>query len=110
MERSGSFRESMENSMSKNSSSTPQAEVMNFFQYLPFDSKLMAADYRSNKHGDLKRGISVALGFSADDSPLNISKGKPSLEELKRSLRETSNKARYFIVYLILKIGNRISW
>lgn len=94
MERSGSFRESMENSMSRNSSSTPQAEVMNFFQYLPFDSKLMAADYRSNKHGDLKRGIIVALGFSADDSPLNISKGKPSLEELKRSLRETSNKAR----------------
>ncbi|KAI3407429.1 uncharacterized protein J3R85_020999 [Psidium guajava] len=101
MERSGSFRESMENLMSRNSSSTTQADVMSFLQCLPFDSKMMAADHRSTKQGDLKRGISVALGFSADDAPSSISKGKllgsPSLEELKRigiGLRETSKKAR----------------
>ncbi|KAF8036534.1 hypothetical protein BT93_C2303 [Corymbia citriodora subsp. variegata] len=97
MERSGSFRESMENSTStsRSSSSIAPAEVMNFLQRLP--PKLMAADHRSNKQGDLKRGVSVALGFSADDAPASISKGKPSLEELKRirnGLRETSNKAR----------------
>lgn len=101
MERSGSFRESMENLMSRNSSSITQADVMSFLQCLPFDSKMMAADHRSTKQGDLKRGISVALGFSADDAPSSISKGKllgsPSLEELKRigiGLRETSKKAR----------------
>ncbi|XP_030448379.1 uncharacterized protein LOC115671056 [Syzygium oleosum] len=95
MERSGSFRESMENSMLRNSTLITKTEVMNFFQSLQFDSK--AADHRSNKQVDLKRGLS-ALGFSADDAPSSISKGKllgsPSLEELKRIVTGLRDKAR----------------
>lgn len=95
MERSGSFRESMENSMLRNSTLITKTEVVNFFQSLQFDSK--AADHRSNKQVDLKRGLS-ALGFSADDAPSSISKGKllgsPSLEELKRIGTGLRDKAR----------------
>ncbi|KAK4775246.1 hypothetical protein SAY86_010181 [Trapa natans] len=107
MDRSGSFRESMETSpasslhaVPRNSSVIAQTDVLNFFQCLPFDSKLLALDHKSNRQGDLKRNVAVALGCSPD-SPANILKGKlvalPSPEELKRvklGLRESSSKAR----------------
>lgn len=116
MDRSGSFRESMETSATsslhavpRNSSVIAQTDVSNFFQCLPFDSKLLALDHKSNHQADLKRSIAVALGFSPD-SPANILKGKlvalPSLEGLKQvklGLRECSRKAGYpFSIYINL--------
>ncbi|XP_057968447.1 uncharacterized protein LOC131157978 [Malania oleifera] len=114
LDRSGSFRESMDNpilsalpSMSRSSSSVVQGDVTNFFQYLRFDPKLMAADHKVHRPGDLKRHISSALGVSPDDSPSTSSKGKllpsPVPEELKRAkagLRDSSNKAREHVKIL----------
>ena len=108
LDRSGSFRENMENpilsslpSMSRSSSSVSQGDVMNFLQCLWFDPKLMFADHKFSRQVDFKRLTSAALGFPVDDSPSGSSKGKPlpspSPEELKRlkaGLLESSIKAR----------------
>ncbi|XP_057467229.1 uncharacterized protein LOC130756685 isoform X3 [Actinidia eriantha] len=108
LDRSGSFRENMENpilsslpSMSRSSSSVSQGDVMNFLQCLWFDPKLMVADHKFSRQVDFKRLTSAALGFPVDDSPSGSSKGKPlpspSPEELKRlkdGLCESSIKAR----------------
>ncbi|KAA8523278.1 hypothetical protein F0562_009701 [Nyssa sinensis] len=104
LDRSGSFRENMENpilsalpSMSRSSSTVTQGEVTNFLQCLRFDPKSMATDH---KRGDFKQLSSAALGLPPDDSPSGSSKGKlpsPSPEELKRlkaGLRESLMKAR----------------
>ncbi|KAK8581828.1 hypothetical protein V6N13_144828 [Hibiscus sabdariffa] len=107
-DRSGSFRETMENqilsslpSMSRSTSVIAQGDVSNFFQCLRFDAKVVAADYKSSRQGDFKRHINVAFGISADESPTVSSKGKllpsPIPEEIKRvkaSLRDSSVKAR----------------
>ncbi|GMI81313.1 SAGA complex subunit 2A [Hibiscus trionum] len=107
-ERSGSFRETMENqilsslpSMSRSTSVIAQGDVSNFFQCLRFDAKMVAADYKSNRQGDFKRHINGALGISAEGSPTMSSKGKllpsPIPEEIKRvkaGLRDSSVKAR----------------
>ncbi|KAK8543729.1 hypothetical protein V6N13_025898 [Hibiscus sabdariffa] len=108
LDRSGSFRETMENqivssmpSMSRGSSVAVQEDVSKFFQCLRFDPKVVAADHKSNRQGDVKRHINVALGLSADESPTPLSKGKllpsPIPEEIKRvktGLRDCSVKAR----------------
>ena len=97
MDRSGSFRESMENPIlsslpnnSRGSSAVTQGDVSSFLQCLRFDPKVVAADHKSNR-----------LGFSADDSLSGLSKGKilssPVPEEIKRvkvGLRESIVKAR----------------
>ncbi|XP_038696142.1 uncharacterized protein LOC119993202 isoform X2 [Tripterygium wilfordii] len=107
IDRSASFRESMENpilsslpNMPRSSSCVTQGDAVNFFQCLRFDPKVVAADHKSNRQGDLKRLINVALG-SVDDSPSVSLKGKllpsPIPEEIKRvrsGLRESSVKAR----------------
>ena len=108
LDRSGSFRENMENpilsslpSMSRSSSSVSKGDVINFFQCLRSDLKLMVADHKFIRQVDFKRLTSAALGFPVDDSPSGSSKGKPlpssSPEELKRlkaGLPESSTKAR----------------
>ena len=108
LDRSGSFREIAENrilssvpSMSRSSSILVQEDVSNFFQCLRFDPKVVAADHKSNRQGDFKRHINVALGISADESPTVLSKSKllpsPIPEEIKRvkaGLRDCSIKAR----------------
>lgn len=106
LDRSGSFRENMENpilsslpSMSRSSSAVSQGDVRSFLQCLRFDPKQMAADPKFNRPVDFKRLTSVAFGIPVDDSPSASSKVKPtpSLEELKRlkaGLRESSSKAR----------------
>ncbi|XP_022749947.1 uncharacterized protein LOC111299171 [Durio zibethinus] len=108
LDRSGSFRETMENqilsslpSMSRSSSIVAQGDVSNFFQCLRFNPKVVAADHKSNRQGDFKQHINVALGISADESPTVLSKGKllpsPVPEEIKRvkaGLRDCSVKAR----------------
>ncbi|KAM1047180.1 hypothetical protein ACFX2C_026572 [Malus domestica] len=108
LDRSGSFRESMENpmlsslpNMSRSTSAVTQGDVTNFFQCLRFDPKLVAAEHKSNRQGDLKRLMSVALSISPDESPSASVKGKlllsPIPEEIKRvkaGLRESSIKAR----------------
>ncbi|GAB2267741.1 hypothetical protein Dimus_002722 [Dionaea muscipula] len=106
-DRSGSFRDSMENpmlsslpSMSRSSSAVTQDDVTSFFQCLRFDPKSIGADYKFNRQSELKRVLSVALGFSQDDSPSTSSKGKiisSSPEELKKAkvvVRESISKAR----------------
>lgn len=107
LDRSGSFRDSMENpilsslpSMSRSSSSVTQVDWMNFFQSLPFDPKVVAPDPKHHRQADHKRLVS-ALGISSDDSPSGSSKGKllpsPQPDELKQykaGLRESSLKAR----------------
>ncbi|XP_021637956.2 uncharacterized protein LOC110633597 isoform X2 [Hevea brasiliensis] len=105
LDRSGSFRESMENpllsslpNMTRSSSVVAQGDVLNFFQCLRFDPKAVFADYKSKNQGDFKRLLNVALGMSVDESPSGPSKGKvPAPEEIKRlkaGLRESSVKAR----------------
>ncbi|GAB4837992.1 hypothetical protein Ancab_027518 [Ancistrocladus abbreviatus] len=108
LDRSGSFRESMENpvpsslqSMPRSSSAVIQEDIIGFFQCLHFDPKSVAADYKLYRQGELKRILSVALGISQDDSPSSSSKAKllssPPTEEVKKAkaiLRESSDKAR----------------
>lgn len=107
LDRSGSFRESLENpnlstlpNMSRSASAVSQGEVLNFLQCLHFGRKLVATDEKSNRQGDFSRQLQLALSMSPDDSPSSSSKGKlPSVmpEEIKRmkvSLRECSIKAR----------------
>ncbi|KAG7984023.1 hypothetical protein I3843_04G136200 [Carya illinoinensis] len=108
LDRSGSFRENMENpilsslpNMSRSSSAATQGDVVNFFQFLRLDPKLLAAEHKSNRQVDLKRHVSLALSASPDDSSSGSLKGKllssPVPEEVKRvkaGLRESSVKAR----------------
>ncbi|MBA0806802.1 hypothetical protein Gohar_022655, partial [Gossypium harknessii] len=107
LDRSGSFRETMENQilpslsgMSRSGSVVAQEDVSNFFQCLRFNPKVVASDHKSRRQGDFKRHINVALGISADESPTVLSKGKllpsPIPEEIKRlkaGLRDSSVKA-----------------
>ncbi|XP_044463715.1 uncharacterized protein LOC123194538 isoform X2 [Mangifera indica] len=108
LDRSGSFRESMENpilaslpNMSRGSSSVTQGDVSSFFQCLRFDPKDVVADHKSNRQGNFRQHMNSALGVSVDDSPNGLSKGRPLPcpvpEEIKRAkagLRENSVKAR----------------
>ncbi|XP_024016154.1 uncharacterized protein LOC18025793 isoform X2 [Eutrema salsugineum] len=107
MERSSSFRESMEHSapshpsMLRSTSPIAQTDVTNFFQCLRFDPKVVAADHKSIRQGDFKRHMNTALGIQGDESPSGALKGKsipsPIPEEIKRlktGLRENNVKAR----------------
>ncbi|CAE5989987.1 unnamed protein product [Arabidopsis arenosa] len=107
MERSSSFRESIEHSvpshpiMLRTTSPIAQTDVTNFFQCLRFDPKVVAADHKSIRQGDFKRHVSIALGIQGDESPSGSLKGKfipsPIPEEIKRfkaGLRENNVKAR----------------
>ncbi|XP_038991544.1 uncharacterized protein LOC120114832 isoform X1 [Hibiscus syriacus] len=108
LDRSGSFRETMENQiqsslsrMSRSTSLVAQGDVSNFFQCLCFDPKVVAAEHKPSRQGNFKRHIKIALGISPDDSPTPLSKGKllpsPIPEEIKRvkaGLRDCTVKAR----------------
>ncbi|KAL4318819.1 hypothetical protein GQ457_18G001480 [Hibiscus cannabinus] len=108
LDRSVSFRETMENqiqsslpSISRSTSLVAQGDVSNFFQCLCFDPKVVAAEHKFSRQGDFKRHINIALGISPDESPTLLSKGKllpsPIPEEIKRvkaGLRNCSVKAR----------------
>ncbi|KAJ6862647.1 hypothetical protein NC652_039492 [Populus alba x Populus x berolinensis] len=107
MDRSSSFRETMGNpilsslpNMIRSSAVVVQGDVMNFFQCLRFDPKVVASDHKSSRQGDFKQHVNAALGISADDSTGSL-KGKvvssPSPEQIKRvktGLRESSVKGR----------------
>ncbi|KAJ6856743.1 hypothetical protein NC651_038418 [Populus alba x Populus x berolinensis] len=107
MDRSSIFRETMGNpilsslpNMIRSSAVVVQGDVMNFFQCLRFDPKVVASDHKSSHQGDFKRHVNAALGISADDSTGSL-KGKvvssPSPEQIKRvktGLRESSVKGR----------------
>lgn len=95
LDRSGSFRESMENpilsslpNMSRSSSSVTQGDVTNFFKHLRFDPKLVAAEHKSLRQVDLKRHVNVALGLPPEESSPSSAKGKlvatPVPEEIRR--------------------------
>lgn len=108
LDRSGSFRESMENpilsslpNMSRSSSSATQGDVTSFFKHLRFDPKLVVQEHKSNRQVDLKQRVNVALGLPPDESSPSSSKAKlvptPVPEEIKRvkaGLCESSVKAR----------------
>ncbi|CAH8322423.1 unnamed protein product [Eruca vesicaria subsp. sativa] len=108
MERSSSFRETMDHPVSSSHASTlrttsplAQTDVTNFFQCLRFDPKVVAADHKSIRQGDFKRHVNIALGIQGDESPSATPKGKlipsPIPEEIKRlkaGLRENNVKAR----------------
>lgn len=121
LDRSGSFRENMENpilsslpSMSRSSSAVSQGDVHNFLQCLCSSAALQAVlrlDPKSafGRQVDFKCLTSVAVGIPVDDSLSASSKVKPtssrSLDELKllkAGLRESSIKARYFFVCNII--------
>ncbi|KAJ8750801.1 hypothetical protein K2173_015982 [Erythroxylum novogranatense] len=103
-DRSGSFRDSMENpilsslpNLTRGSCIVGQADVVNFFQCIRFDPKVVAAEHKSSRQGDFRRHLNVALGISGDDSPIVSSKGKMLPEDIKRVkaiLRESNVKAR----------------
>lgn len=109
MDRSSSFRESMDNpilsslpNMSRSTSTLTQGDVVNFFNCLRFDPKVVASEHKSLRQWDFKRHVHVALGISPDESPSGPTKGKmlPSSlapDEAKRAraaLRESVVKAR----------------
>ncbi|XP_009603745.1 uncharacterized protein [Nicotiana tomentosiformis] len=108
LDRSGSFRENMENpilstlpNMTRCTSTITQTDVINFFQCLRFDPKAMVTEHKLNRHIDFKRFASLALGMPVEDSPLVSSKGKLSsssfpeeARRLKAGLRESCTKAR----------------
>lgn len=109
LDRSGSFREGMDNrilsalpSMSRSGSTVSQGDLMSFFHGLPLNTKLMASDHKIPRQGEVKRVIAAAFGISPADSPSVSLNGKlvpaSSLEDLKRvrtNLHESSNRARY---------------
>ncbi|XP_013598527.1 PREDICTED: uncharacterized protein LOC106306446 isoform X4 [Brassica oleracea var. oleracea] len=112
MERSSTFRETVEhhpvsssshpNALRRSTSPLAQTDVTNFFQCLRFDPKVVAADHKSFiRHGDFKRHVNIALGIQGDESLSATLKGKlipsPVPEEIKRlkaGLRENNVKAR----------------
>ncbi|RDX69337.1 hypothetical protein CR513_51561, partial [Mucuna pruriens] len=108
LDRSGSFRESMENpilsslpSMSRSSSSATQGDVVSFFNCVRFNLKLVAPEHKSNRQTDYKRHVSAAFGISPDESPSSSAKGKqlssPVPEDIKRlrdSLHSNFRRAR----------------
>ncbi|KAM3270326.1 putative protein isoform X1 [Capsicum chacoense] len=108
LDRSGSFRENMENpilsslpNMTRSTSTITRTDAVNFFQCLRFDPKAMVTDHKLNRIIDFKQLTSLALGVPVEDSSLVSSKGKlfpsPSAEEarrLKTGLRESCSKAR----------------
>ncbi|CAN8230033.1 unnamed protein product [Cochlearia groenlandica] len=108
MDRSSSFRETMEHPVSsshsnllRTTSPIAQTDVTNFFQCLRFDPKVVAADHKSIRQGDFKRHVNFALGVQGDESPSTTLNGKlipsPIPEEIKRlkaGLRENNVKAR----------------
>ncbi|XP_058110303.1 uncharacterized protein LOC131253351 isoform X2 [Magnolia sinica] len=106
LDRSGSFREGMENrasalpGMSRSGSTLSHIDMMNFLQSLPFDAKVMVAEQKFPRQGELKRVLMSALSISPSDSLSGAFSGKPlpasSLEELRRvraTLHENSVKA-----------------
>ncbi|XP_058756340.1 uncharacterized protein LOC131629576 [Vicia villosa] len=108
LDRSGSFRECMENpilsslpNMLRSSSPATHGDVESFFNYVHFDPKLLVLDHKSNRHVDYKRHANAALGISPDESPSSSAKGKllpsPVPEDIKRmrdSLYSSTVKAR----------------
>lgn len=95
LDRSGSFRESIENSilsslpnMSRSSSSATQGDVASFFNYVRFDPKLVSPENKSIRQTEYKRHISAALGIPPDESPSPSAKSKqlpsPVPEDIKR--------------------------
>ncbi|XP_027902807.1 uncharacterized protein LOC114162976 isoform X3 [Vigna unguiculata] len=114
LDRSGSFRESMENpilsslpNMSRSSSSATQGDVVSFFNCVRFNLKLVAPEHKSNRQTDYKRLVSAALGISSDESPSSSAKGKqlssPAPEDIKRlrdsihaSFRRARDRAKMF--------------
>ncbi|XP_006597826.1 uncharacterized protein [Glycine max] len=114
LDRSGSFRESMESpilsslpSMSRSSSSATQGDVVSFFSCVRFNLKLVAPEHKSNRQIDYKRLVSAAFGISPDDSPSSSAKGKqlssPVPEDIKRlrdslhtSFRRARDRAKMF--------------
>ena len=108
LDRSGSFRESMESpilsslpSMSRSNSSATQGDVVSFFNCVRFNLKLVAPEHKSNRQIDYKRLVGAAFGISPDESPSSSSKGKqlssPVPEDIKRlrdSLHTSFRRAR----------------
>ncbi|KAE9602472.1 hypothetical protein Lal_00049639 [Lupinus albus] len=109
LDRSGSFRESMEYpiisslpNMSRSCSSPTHGDVSSFFKYVHFDQKLAVPEHhKSNRQMDYKQHVCAALGISPDESPTSSSKGKllpsPVPEDIKRlkdSLHASQVKAR----------------
>ena len=97
MERSGTFRETIEHPVSSSRSTSPlaQTDVTNFFQCLRFNPKVVAADHKSIRHGDFKRHVNIALGIQGDESPPSTTSPIPEeIKRLKAGLRENNVKAR----------------
>ncbi|XP_047171004.1 uncharacterized protein LOC124839283 isoform X2 [Vigna umbellata] len=114
LDRSGSFRESMENpilsslpNISRSNSSATQGDVVSFFNCVRFNLKLVAPEHKSNRQTDYKRLVSAALGIFSDESPSSSAKGKqlssPAPEDIKRlrdslhaSFRRARDRAKMF--------------
>ncbi|KAL7096014.1 hypothetical protein ACP275_10G058400 [Erythranthe tilingii] len=108
LERSGSFRENMENpllsslpNMTRSTSSVTQGDVLNFFQCVRFDPNSMVIEHKLNRPPEFKRLASAAVGITQEDSLPVSSKSKqlssPPLEDLRRlksGVRESVTKAR----------------
>ncbi|KAL8456756.1 hypothetical protein ACS0TY_034018 [Phlomoides rotata] len=92
LDRSGSFRESMENpllsslpNMTRSNSSVTQGDVLNFFQCVRVDPKTMVVDHKLNRPAEFKRLASAAAG---------IPHSLEDLRRLKSGVRESGTKAR----------------
>lgn len=107
LDRSGSFRENMENplssslpNMSRSSSSVSQGDVLNFFQCVRFDPKSMVVEHKLNKPSEFRRLASAAVGIPLEDSlpagpkSKQLSSSPEDLRRLKSGVRESGTKAR----------------
>ncbi|XP_022863631.1 uncharacterized protein LOC111383723 isoform X3 [Olea europaea var. sylvestris] len=108
LDRSGSFRENMENqilstlpNMTRSSSSVTHGDVMTFFQCVRFDPKSMVVDHKLNRPVAFKRLATAAVGIPLEDPLPGSSNSKPppspssdDLRRLRAGVREGGSKAR----------------
>lgn len=108
LDRSGSFRESIENrtlnpgpAQSRGSGGALSGEIPSLSQYMSLE-QMSLGEQKYTRTGELRRALNVSLGATSEEH-LYIQSNKPippvSSEELKRfkaSVFESSARARYF--------------
>ncbi|KAI3913681.1 hypothetical protein MKX01_035877 [Papaver californicum] len=92
LNRSGSFREGMENrilssrpSMSRSGSACSPAEVANFLHSLPLDAKVMASGQKLPRQVEVSKILSASLGVSQDNTHSGSSTTRVAPEGIRRA-------------------------
>lgn len=102
LDRSTSFRESMENPvLSRSSLRVTQGDIQRFFQSLYFDPEVVGPENKFQQLVELRKAVNIILATSQDNSASGSIRGRlissSSHEDLKKTkavLQESSNEAR----------------